>query len=213
MEKDTIKTFNLLIMMLFLSVKASGCASMALYKANNAYIERSHKSIEPIRKSIRVDVHQSNDDQGDRIYTLNKYGIIPVMIHESDNSMSVVDGQFYLDNTKKVGKTVVHFLSEEEFEVVSPTDSVLDIPSDIYVVPVIMQDVFSNKTISYTIVYMIRGRLVTYKNVQNYTEPGAGHYLTWLLRNTGYVVTVPLDMVLWPYYLWELNKFLDKFHM
>jgi len=97
---------------------------------------------------------------------------------------------------RKIGETAIRFISKEEFDKIKFVPNETDIPKEVYVVTKDNISPLSSKD-DYFIFYMTK-KVIRHDPVQNKLSLEGSKRVISALRNTGYLVTVPYDIVTTP---------------
>ncbi len=168
-----------------------GCATMSLNNANDAYDSHSRKNITITENSFSADVYQAESNIYFELRHPTQTYYIASQLYGPLSLVDTMPG-----GARKIGETAIRFISKEEFDKIKFVPNETDIPKEVYVVTKDNISPLSSKD-DYFIFYMTK-KVIRHDPVQNKLSLEGSKRVISALRNPGYLVTVPYDIVTTP---------------
>lgn len=169
-----------------------GC-TVVLSESNDSYIHNAHKQFEITGNQVPLDVFQMGSV---RYYKLDlKETSYYVMA--DNNNLTLVEN---LPHTAtKIGRSMLHLMPKDSFDPTKLDANNADFPVHIYLITETAKVDVSTSD-QYVLYYSTKNGVKKHDPVDNALSPSASQYAVSVLRNAGYLVSVPADIAATPLY-------------
>jgi hypothetical protein len=184
-----VKTF--VSVMAILICVITGCASVAL-EASNEKFDKQKRPLTIQKQSIKSNIYS---------YNSVKYYEIPFKEESFYVKTGESDNLYLIDKSPSekelIGETLIYVVSEDTFDKNNIKNNKTALPKEVFIVIPKDGDTLSSKS-DYNIYYNINNQLHKKDRAINSLSPTATHNVISALRNTGYLITIPIDLITLP---------------
>lgn len=169
----------------------TGCASAELQRSNINF-DRDKRPIAILKQSVKSNIYS---------YKSVKYYEIPFKEESFYVKTGEDDKLFLVDKSPSekelIGETLIYVVDEKTFNKNNIKTNKSALPKEVFVVIPKEGDTLSSKSY-YNIYYNINNQLHKKGRAINSLTPTATHNVILALRKTGYLITIPFDLVTLP---------------